>query len=349
MITLKGIFEVFSHSSQYGRLASQSRKAMERVILRKHGREDIASLSAEDISAWLDAEQDREARVKAHSCMFYLWAWATTMGKKFPTVAPVGVKEQRAEPEPKPKPKAEPRPKSKPKPKPKPKPEPVNSKETEARALTEHPTKWTGYIYHDESSGGWKNGKRIFKDCWRVEIMIDNVRYRHRSIMREDCEEWLKAVRQGKIKPTDNKADWMRMEQSKDVNVRRDEVIVSAAEEAMLMYGYHQTGDIVPICHYIAVRLLPHLTYYCGRTLRLTKEASLNYTKQAAALLLTRITSGQPVPNFTAACKRMLRVRRAHKDFWYYEKAPTDVQHLVDGLDFSQLAKVWKVTRDRRI
>ena len=49
-------------------------------------------------------------------------------------------------------------------------------------------------------------------------------------------------MRTGKIKPTDNKADWWRMEQRKDDNVRIDEIIVSAAEEAVLLYDYHQTG-----------------------------------------------------------------------------------------------------------
>jgi hypothetical protein len=26
----------------------------------------------------------------------------------------------------------------------------------------------TGTIYHDISSKGWNNGKRVFKDCWRA-------------------------------------------------------------------------------------------------------------------------------------------------------------------------------------
>lgn len=206
-----------------------------------------------------------------------------------------------------------------------------------------------GTIYHDTSSKGWRNGKREFKDCYRAEIMIDRVRYRHRSKDRQDCEEWLKAVRSGKIKPTDNKADWWRMEQRKDTEVRYDEVIVSAAEEAVLMYDYHQTGDLTAIKDYLVTRLLPHMTYYCCHTLKLGKQTSLDYTKQAAALLLTRIVSGQPVPNFTAACKCMLRIRKERRDFWYYEKAPENVRLMVGGIDFTPLAEVWKITKDERI
>ena len=107
----------------------------------------------------------------------------------------------------------------------------------------------------------------MFKDCYRAEITISGQRYRHRSKDREDCERWLKAVRTGKIKPTDNKADWWRMEQRKDDNVRIDEIIVSAAEEAVLLYDYHQTGDITAINDYLVKRLLPHMVYYCAHTL----------------------------------------------------------------------------------
>lgn len=213
---------------------------------------------------------------------------------------------------------------------------------------TENDIRTTGTVYHDTSSKGIKNGKRIFRDRWRAEIMIEGVRYRHRSKDPDDCKKWLKAVRMGKIKPTDNKADWLRMEQKKDQKVRFDEIIVSAAEEAMLLYGYHQTGDLDPIKDYLVNRLLPHLTYYCCNTLNLGRENSISYTRQATGLLLERITAGKPVLNFTATCKRMLKVRRKYKDFWYYENAPKDVQMVIGGLDFSQLAEVWNVTRDKR-
>ena len=86
-----------------------------------------------------------------------------------------------------------------------------------------------GTIEHDTSSKGWKNGKRVFKDCWRAVIMVNGQRYRHRGETREECREWLKAVCAKKILPTDNKADWWRMEQRKDEEARIDELIVSAA------------------------------------------------------------------------------------------------------------------------
>ena len=208
-----------------------------------------------------------------------------------------------------------------------------------------------GFVYYDNSliQQNKNTGHRILHDHWRAEIQIDNVVYRHRSKSKEDCEEWLKAVRMGRILPTDTKADWKRMEQYKDMLVRYDEIIVSAAEEAMLLYDYRQTGDLAKINEYLANRLLPHMVYYCCHSLHIGHERSLLYVKQAAGLLLTRITAGHPVPNFTAACKRMLRTRREHSDFWYYEKAPKEVKMLVNGIDFSHLSKVWKVTKDRRL
>ena len=207
----------------------------------------------------------------------------------------------------------------------------------------------SGTIYRDEASKGKKNGKRVFKDCYRAEITICGQRYRHRAKDRKDCEEWLKAVCSGNIKPTDNKADWRRMEQHRDDNVRIDEIIVSAAEESVLLYNYHQTGDIAPINDYLVKRLLPHMAYYCAHTLHFGRERTITASCQAAALLLTRITAGSPVLNFTSTCKRMLRVSRKYRNFFYYEKAPEKVKLLIDGLNLDSLAAVWKVTRDKRI
>ncbi len=216
---------------------------------------------------------------------------------------------------------------------------------------SEHP--WgrpsTGTIYHDNASKGWMNGKRVFKDCWRAEITISGQRYRHRSKEREDCVAWLKAIKQGKIKPTDNKADWWRMEQRKDDNVRIDEIIVSAAEEAVLLYDYHQTGDITAINDYLVKRLLPHMVYYCAHTLHFGQDRTITASRQAAALLLTRITAGKPVMNFTSTCKRMLRLHKQRGDFFYYETAPQEVKLMVNKINFDGLAEVWKVTKDRRI
>ena len=207
----------------------------------------------------------------------------------------------------------------------------------------------TGTIYHDTSLKGYQNGKRVFKDCYRAEITISGQRYRHRSKDRKDCEEWLRAVKQGKIKPTDNKADWWRMEQRKDDNVRIDEIIVSAAEEAVLLYDYHQTGNLTAINDYLVKRLLPHMAWYCAHTLKFGKDRTITASRQAAALLLTRITAGKPVMNFTATCKRMLRVHKERGDFFYYENVPEPVRLLVNGMNLDALAEVWNVTKDRRI
>ena len=214
---------------------------------------------------------------------------------------------------------------------------------------TENNIRTKGNIYHDTSSKGWKNGRRVFNDCWRAQITISGQSYRHRSKDREDCVKWLRAVCQGKIKPTDNKADWWRMEQHKDDSIRIDEIIVSAAEEAVLLYDYHQTGDITKINDYLVKRLLPHMVYYCAYVLRFGKDRTITASRQAAALLLTRITSGKPVINFTATCKRMLRVHKERGDFFYYEKAPEQVRLMVNGLNLDALADIWHITKDRRI
>lgn len=209
--------------------------------------------------------------------------------------------------------------------------------------------KCNGTIYYDTSLKGWKNGKRVCKNCWRAEITIDGQRYRHRAQDRLDCEQWLKAVKQGKIKPTDNKADWWRMEQHKDEEARIDEIIVNQAEESVMLYDYHQTGDLTAINRYVVDRLLPHMVYYCAHTLSLGRDHTLTASRQAIALLLTRIIAGRPVANFTNSCKRMLRTYKIRGDFFYYEKAPEQVRMTVNGIDMSALAELYKVTKDRRI
>lgn len=207
----------------------------------------------------------------------------------------------------------------------------------------------TGSIYHDHSSKGWKDGRRIFKDCWRAEITISGERYRHRAVERMDCEDWLKAVKRGQIKPNDNKADWYRIEQKKDEAVRIDEIIVSQAEESVMLYEYHQTGDLTKIFEYVVKRLVPHMAYYCAHTLHFGKDTTLVASKQAVALLLTRITNGKPILSFTASCKKMLRVYKQQGNFFYYDTAPEQVKFLVNGLNLDQLAEVWKITKDRRL
>ena len=208
----------------------------------------------------------------------------------------------------------------------------------------------TGTIYHDHGSKGYDaTGKRIFKDCWRAEINIMGVRYRHRSKDRKDCEDWLKAVKQGKIKPTDNKADWWRMEQHKDEEARIDELIVSAAEEANIVYEYRQTGDTQILYDYCVKALLPHMVWYCAHTLHLGRDRSLTCSRQAVGLILTKIVGGRPVTNITFTCKRMLRTYKNRGDFWYYDKAPEAVRLMVNRIDMTALAELYKVTKDRRI
>ena len=206
-----------------------------------------------------------------------------------------------------------------------------------------------GCVYHDASSKGWKHGRRVLSDRWVAEILVDGVRHRHRSVDRKDCEEWLRGVRSGRIKPTDKGADWLRMEQKCDMPVRYDEIITSSAEEALLLYEYHQSGDLSRICEYMTARLLPHMMYYCCHTLRLGLNTSKNLTRQAAGLLLTKISAGEPVAPFTRIAKKMLRIHKSRGDFWYYERSPKDVRLFVDNVDYGRLAEVWQVTRDKRL
>ena len=206
-----------------------------------------------------------------------------------------------------------------------------------------------GTIEHDTSSKGWKNGKRVFKDCWRAVIMVNGQRYRHRGETREECREWLKAVCAKKILPTDNKADWWRMEQHKDEEARIDELIVSAAEEANIVYEYRQTADTEILYNYCIKALLPHMVYYCAHTLHLGRDRSLTCSRQAVGLILTKIVGGRPVTNITFTCKRMLRTYKNRGDFWYYDKAPEAVKLMVNRIDMSALEELYKVTKDRRI
>ena len=355
MITLKQLFQVFGHDAKWARFATASIVPMTTVFLRKLGDRDITTLTDFDIELQLAmSDQPEDRKAKARSCIDHLRQWAAEHGKPF------------AQPDPEPKPKAEsqsypePKPKAEPKPKrePKPKASGAGTKERKKaeRRVNIYDSKHsrgrhsTGTVYHDNASNGYsKAGKRVFKDCWRAEITIAGQRFRHRSKERDDCVAWVRAVKQGKIKPTDNKADWWRMEQRKDDNVRIDEIIVSAAEEAVLLYDYHQTGDITAINDYLVKRLLPHMAWYCAHTLKFGKDRTITASRQAAALLLTRITAGKPVMNFTATCKRMLRVHKERGDFFYYEDVPEPVRLLVNGMNLDALAEVWKVTKDRRI
>lgn len=139
------------------------------------------------------------------------------------------------------------------------------------------------------------------------------------------------------------------MEQHKDELERYDEMIVTAAEEATMLYDYHQTQQLDTIYKYITERLLPHSIYYCSHTLHMGRATSLDAGVTATSILLTRIAAGKPITNFTAAIKKMLRVRKETGSFSYYDKPPKEVKYLVNKINFSELAEVWKITKDRRI
>ena len=333
MITLRNLYTAFAHDPQWQRLATKCLQPMISIYLRKLGNRDIATITDFDLQMQVAmSEQLIDVKAPAQSCMNHLRNWAKEQGKAF------------AEPD----------------------QETEQSRGRQSRgqvhdsSAKNHATcphdcpaerkKRVGTVYHDTASKGYsKTGKRVFKDCWRAEITIAGQRYRHRSKEREDCEAWLAAVKHGKIKPTDNKADWWRMEQRKDEEARIDELIVSAAEEANIVYEYRQTGDTEILYDYCIKALLPHMVYYCAHTLRLGRDRSLTCSRQAVGLILTKIVGGRPVTNITFTCKRMLRTYKDRGDFWHYEKCPEVVKMMVNRIDMSALEELYKVTKDRRI
>lgn len=206
-----------------------------------------------------------------------------------------------------------------------------------------------GTIYWDNSLKDRAKGGPRYHNCWRAEIFIDKQRYRYRSKSRLDCEEWLDAVCQKRIKPTDNKADWWRMEQRKDMDARNEEILKTNAEEAVMLADFYENRDLSAIYHYMVQRLLPHMYWYCAHTLNLGKDTTITAAREACAKLLVRITGNKPVTSMTWSLKRMLRVYKEHGHFSYYEKAPDPVKLVVNKIDFTELAKVWKATKDRRL
>jgi outer membrane biosynthesis protein TonB len=378
MVTLKQLFQVFGHDPNWGKLAAQSAQPMVSVFMRKLGDTDITLLTDFDIEMQLAlSEQPEDRKTKARSCMHYLLRWAKEQGKDVPQIAhPNEVNAQDAE-EPTKQNKVVSKPKTdcKPKAKERKKHDGRSYRKPEKKVAYYHPEHLdalqdysdkhnvnmydsesihgrpsTGTIYHDNASKGYsKTGKRVYNDCWRAEIVIAGQRFRHRSKERQDCVAWLKAVKQGKIKPTENKADWWRMEQRKDEDARIDELIVSAAEEANIVYEYRQTGDTEILYNYCIKALLPHMVYYCAHSLHLGRDRSLTCSRQAVGLILTKIVGGRPVTNITFTCKRMLRTYKNRGDFWYYDKAPEDVKLMVNRIDMSALADLYKVTKDRKI
>ena len=266
----------------------------------------------------------------------------------------------------KPKPKAPPP--SEQQPEPKPEPEPTsnqltrkwNSTRQPVQELTltdalfpgEQPIKGTrniGCVYQDTYSKGIKNNHRTYHNRWVAEIQIGGVHFRHRSADKNDCEEWLKAVRMGRISPRDCGADWYLVEQRRDMEKRFEEMILSAAEEAMLAAQYTANKDLTPISDYMTQRLLPHMIYYCAHVLNMGRKTALDSSTQCIAIMLENIAAGKPITNFTRYGKRMLRVRKAHRDFWYYEKVPQDIRLIIDGIDYKPLEEIYKLTKLKKI
>lgn len=213
------------------------------------------------------------------------------------------------------------------------------------------PSETAGCIYEEYYNKGRNSCGNVRKERYRryvAEVTIAGERFRHRSMDRAKVEEWLKAVRSGQIRPNQKGAEWMNMEQRKDKQLKNYETIVSAAEEAVLVMNFMDNRDLEPINRYMYDRLLPHMVYYCCHTLKLGRDVSLSYTKQAAALIYTMLYDGKPVVNMTKTAKRMLRLRRDHRDF-FYEKTPYQAKIAITNIDLDRLGEVWKLTKDNRI
>lgn len=365
MVTLKQLFNVFGHDPKWTKLATASAQPMVAVYLRKLGDQDITTLTDFDIEMqYAMSDQPEERKVKAKACMAHLLEWAKEQGKLVPTISdhfrpfPTSVSHEKS----------------------------TESHENVAasnevadashekrlvkictrKGDTQIPRRrtdsdltieqWqadtryrTGCIVPETVSKGWKGNKRVFRNRWRATIQVNGIKYHYHAKTRQDCKLWLKAVLAKEILPTDNKADWLRMEQRKDEEARVDEHIVSAAEEANIVYDYRQTGDTAILYDYVTKRLLPHMVYYCCHSLRMSKEKTLTSSRQAVGLILQKIVGGRPVTNITFTCKRMLRIYQSRGDFWYYEKAPKEVKLMVNRIDMSPLEDLYKVTKDRRI
>jgi hypothetical protein len=51
----------------------------------------------------------------------------------------------------------------------------------------------------------------------------------------------------------------------------------------------------------------------------------------------------------TKTAKRMLRVRKEHRDFFFYERTPYVAKMAITNIDIEKLGEVWKLTKDKRI
>lgn len=367
-MTLKELFTQFGHDDQWRKFATSSTPAFVAVYLRKLGNTDVELLTAFDIGLQLSlSDQPDDRKAKARACMEHLLEWGRAQGLKISASVESDntPPAQSSDPE---KPCTDDseaktrRKKSKSE-----KPElryvrqctqrgdmQIPRRKTDTDTLTmeewQADTRYrTGTIVPESSSKGWKGNKRVIREDYRAIITINGQKYRHRAKTRQECKDWLRAVLSKQILPTDNKADWWRMEQRKDEAARIEEMVASAAEESSMVYEFRKTGDSTALFDYVTKRLLPHMVYYCAHSLSMGKDHSLSASRQAVGLILTRIFGGRPITNITFTCKHMLRIHRNRGDFWYYEQAPADVKLMVNRIDFAPLAEVWKVSKDRKI
>lgn len=205
-----------------------------------------------------------------------------------------------------------------------------------------------GHIEKDVYSKGIRREKQRKENRWQARIKVRGVVYRHRASSRYACEDWLRAVLDKRILPSDTGADWLRAEQKKDMMARYRQMASINCEEGGLIYNYYETGDLEPLREYIEKSLLPHLVYYCCHTLQLGLKNSMIYSKEAIALLLTKISANRPVMNMTALCKRICRTKR-NGDTYYFDHMPKDMRMVVNKVDYAPLEQLWKVTKDKRI
>lgn len=338
MITLRNLFEVFGHDPKWATLATKYVRPMTEVFLCVWGDRDIKTITPFDVEMRLaEVKASSESKARAASCMGHLRTWGKEQGKAFGE-APKS--------EPKTQPKVNIRTRTK---KSVIKEYEVKERELDWAGIPLHGWHTDGCVYKDEASAGQKNGKRVYKDRWIGEFYCGGVHFRHRSKYKTECEEWRRAVRMGRIKPWDNGPDWRKIEQKKYLDVRYGEQIVSAAEEACLLLNYHESGNLDAINDYIEGRLLPHMMYYAAHTLQMCKKKAIDAVVQCAGIILTDIVMGKPVTNFTRQAKRMLRIRKANRDFWYYENAPKDVMNFVNNIDLSGLEDVYKIIKNKKV
>ena len=206
----------------------------------------------------------------------------------------------------------------------------------------------TGHIERDRYSKGMRRGKQLHHDRMEARIMVHGKVYKHRARTRYECQDWLNAVLSKKILPSDNKADWLRAEQRKDIAARYSEMQAESTEENLLLYKYYSEGNVEPLYEYIESCLLPHLVYYGCHTLSLGRKNAIVYSREAVSLLLTKIAYNRPVYSITALCKRIMKIKR-NGDTHYYDHMPKDMRLVVDRVDYAPLEKLWEVTRDKRI